>query len=196
MPSHGGNDCAGLDGGSTTKTESCKIKECPIDGTWSQYGAWSSCSATCGPGTQTKTRTCDGKAHGGNDCVGSASKVGNCNLGSCVTYSWSKTAASCPTACGTAASSPADSYDCVGSDGSTGNAGSLCVTKPSTTTSCAATSPCPVHGSWSGWTAGACITTTTVNGGYCGSGTKVSTRTCENQAHGGNDCVGSTSKSE
>ena len=60
-----------------------------------------------------------------------------------VTYSWSKAAAICPTTCGTAASSPADFYDCVGSDGSTGNAASKCGTAPSTTTSCAAIPACP-----------------------------------------------------
>merc|ERR1719182_672865 len=92
-----------------SSTTSCAATSlCPIDGTWSTWSTWTACSKSCGPGTQTKTRTCDGRAHGGADCVGSTSKVGNCNLGSCVTYSWSKTAASCPTACGTAASSPAD----------------------------------------------------------------------------------------
>jgi hypothetical protein len=69
---------------------------------------------------------------------------GDCtDTGKDVVYSWSKTEGACPTACGTAASTPADSYDCVGDDGSTGNSGTLCGTEPFTTTSCPETAACP-----------------------------------------------------
>ena len=83
---NGGNDCSGLDGGSATKTESCKIKECPVNGAWSGWTA-GSCSTTCGDGTKTSTRTCDGVAHGGDDCSGldggSATKTEACKIKEC-----------------------------------------------------------------------------------------------------------------
>lgn len=55
----------------------------PVNGNWSQWEAWSSCSATCGSGSKTRTRTCtDPKpAHGGKKCVGVSVEVGDCVLG-------------------------------------------------------------------------------------------------------------------
>lgn len=57
----------------------------PVDGGWSGWSAWGSCSASCGGGTQTRTRTCTNPApaNGGADCVGSASESQSCNTGSC-----------------------------------------------------------------------------------------------------------------
>merc|ERR1719261_1853117 len=60
-PAHGGDDCSG----DATKTESCKLKECPVHGSWSAWAEQGSCSADCGDGLQTYTRTCTPPAHGG-----------------------------------------------------------------------------------------------------------------------------------
>eukprot|EP01052_Picozoa_sp_SAG31_P015319 SAG31_NODE_981_length_10558_cov_2.972273_10_plen_871_part_00 len=59
-------------------------------------------------------------------------------------YSWVKVAATCPTACGTASSTPVDTYSCkedgvIASDGDCTGAGHA---KPSSTTSCPRTLPC------------------------------------------------------
>ena len=57
----------------------------PRDGGWSSYGDWSACSAVCGGGTQTKTKTCTNPAsqYGGLDCVGEDSETRDCNVYSC-----------------------------------------------------------------------------------------------------------------
>ena len=57
----------------------------PVDGGWSDYGDWSECSAKCGGGTLTRTKTCTdpAPAHGGADCVGEATESQNCNEHEC-----------------------------------------------------------------------------------------------------------------
>ena len=58
-----------------------KLFNYSVDGGWSDDGDWSGCSAECGGGTQTRTRTCTNPApdHGGADCVGEATATQNCN---------------------------------------------------------------------------------------------------------------------
>ena len=57
----------------------------PVDGGWSNFGDWSSCSVPCGDGTQTRTRSCNNPtpADGGADCVGEDSESQPCNMGEC-----------------------------------------------------------------------------------------------------------------
>ena len=56
----------------------------PVDGGWSEP-EWSECSATCGGGTQTRTRTCTNPApaHGGLDCQGESTETQDCNTLPC-----------------------------------------------------------------------------------------------------------------
>lgn len=56
-----------------------------VDGNWASWGNWSSCSVTCGTGTNTRTRTCDDPApqHGGANCTGDDTESGSCNSGTC-----------------------------------------------------------------------------------------------------------------
>ena len=72
-------DCMGSNGG--------KIANChatigqsgdPVDGAWTD---WSTCSADCGSGTQTRTCTNPAPAFGGAACVGAASQ--SCNTQTC-----------------------------------------------------------------------------------------------------------------
>ena len=56
-----------------------------VDGGWTEFGAWSQCSAKCGGGNQTRNRSCTNPApaYGGDDCVGSAQESQECNNQSC-----------------------------------------------------------------------------------------------------------------
>ena len=56
-----------------------------VDGKWTEFVDWSECSATCGGGTQTRTRTCTNPApaHGGSDCQGESSETQDCNTQDC-----------------------------------------------------------------------------------------------------------------
>ena len=46
---------------------------------------WADCSATCGSGTQTRTRTCDNPqpSVGGDPCYGKSSETQSCSAASC-----------------------------------------------------------------------------------------------------------------
>lgn len=57
----------------------------PVNGGWSAWSAWSSCSASCGGGTQSRTRTCTNPAPNscGAACVGSPSESQACNTQGC-----------------------------------------------------------------------------------------------------------------
>ena len=61
------------------------IRLISVNGGWSDFEDWSGCSADCGGGTQTRTRTCTkpAPAHGGADCEGDSSETRNCNTHSC-----------------------------------------------------------------------------------------------------------------
>ena len=56
-----------------------------VDGGYTDFGDWSECSAECGGGTQTRTRTCTNPApaNGGADCVGDSSETRECNTQAC-----------------------------------------------------------------------------------------------------------------
>ena len=60
-------------------------KKLAIDGGWSDYGDWSECTATCGGGTQTRSKTCNNPApaNGGADCEGDAEETRECNIDAC-----------------------------------------------------------------------------------------------------------------
>ncbi len=74
------------------------IVAAPVDGVWS---AWSTCSATCGSGTQMRTCTTPAPANGGADCFGASQQ--SCNTQSCpvapIAGGWSAWSA-CSTTCG------------------------------------------------------------------------------------------------
>ena len=82
-PAFGGAECDGV----SDQVESCNLQDCPVDGGWSDFEDWSDCSAECGGGTQTRTRTCSNPepALGGADCEGESSEVQECNQQDCLT---------------------------------------------------------------------------------------------------------------
>nr|XP_022286228.1 semaphorin-5A-like [Crassostrea virginica] len=56
-----------------------------IDGHWSDWMHWSSCSATCGIGTKTRLRICNNPAplNGGENCFGNVSEMQYCDEAIC-----------------------------------------------------------------------------------------------------------------
>ena len=56
-----------------------------VDGNWGAWGAYSSCSKTCGTGIKTRSRECDDPAPVGlgEDCSGDTTETALCNTESC-----------------------------------------------------------------------------------------------------------------
>ena len=56
-----------------------------VDGQLTSWSSWSSCTLTCGTGTQERARSCTNPApqHGGAQCSGSTSENQNCNTHNC-----------------------------------------------------------------------------------------------------------------
>ena len=57
-----------------------------VDGSWGSWTDWSSCSVTCGGGSQRRTRRCDDPSprNGGAECPGSDEEVQSCNTENCL----------------------------------------------------------------------------------------------------------------
>lgn len=74
---NGGADCFGA------TQQSCNTQSCPVTPIAGGWSAWSTCSATCGGGTQTRTCTNPVPANGGASCSGVT--LQSCNTQSCDT---------------------------------------------------------------------------------------------------------------
>ncbi|XP_001631794.2 uncharacterized protein LOC5511370 [Nematostella vectensis] len=70
------------------KTKKCNLTPCRVNGGWSAYSSWSSCTKSCGGGTQTRTRTCTNPkpSNGGRDCRGDPKKTRKCGIAPCPEY--------------------------------------------------------------------------------------------------------------
>ncbi|XP_027863128.1 semaphorin-5B-like [Xiphophorus couchianus] len=75
-PRHGGRICVGQG----REERLCNEKKlCPLPVLWTAWGPWAHCSAECGGGVQSRTRSCEN----GNTCPGCAMEYKVCNLESC-----------------------------------------------------------------------------------------------------------------
>ena len=56
-----------------------------VDGKFGQWSQYSTCTKTCGTGTQERNRKCDNPppSAGGKDCVGPAYETKKCNINEC-----------------------------------------------------------------------------------------------------------------
>uniref|UniRef100_A0A7S4QQI0 Spondin-like TSP1 domain-containing protein n=1 Tax=Alexandrium monilatum TaxID=311494 RepID=A0A7S4QQI0_9DINO len=78
-PAHGGKPCLGKDREMVT----CSTMPCPIDCKLNQWGSWGRCSASCGGGRKSRTRTKEPAQHGGRRCTGETTEEIDCNLSPC-----------------------------------------------------------------------------------------------------------------
>ncbi|XP_052255034.1 SCO-spondin-like [Dreissena polymorpha] len=91
--------------GPKNQTQECNSRNCPVDGIWTQWSAYSKCSVSCASGFQTRTRQCqfDPRYDRGNSCPGNETSTQLCDNGHCpvdgVFENWS-TWNACPVTCG------------------------------------------------------------------------------------------------
>ncbi|XP_022801516.1 coadhesin-like [Stylophora pistillata] len=71
--------------GPGSQSQLCNANSCPVNGGWSNWGAWGSCTQTCGGGIETRSRTCNSPApaNGGLHCPGSSLESQACNSNTC-----------------------------------------------------------------------------------------------------------------
>ena len=63
----------------------CEDCDYSVDGGFTDWSNWDTCSVTCGGGIQGRTRSCTNPApqYGGASCVGDVSSEQNCNTEEC-----------------------------------------------------------------------------------------------------------------
>lgn len=184
-PQFGGKSCEGPQ----LEIIDCNANiPCPIDGNWSPWTKWDKCSALCGKGRQTRSRTCSNPrpAFGGKLCFGLPEETKECHAAKkCpVDGRWATWTAwtNCDATCGygnqiriRTCTNPRPMYG-----------GKLCTGIPQENRKCRAGQPCVVHGGWSLWSEwNECE-------GPCGEGHQTRIRTCTNPRpqYGGDACLG------
>ena len=187
-PSGGGADCVGDANG----VQACNENACPVNGTWSAPGQWSACSATCGGGTQSRSKNCNNPApaNGGANCTGEASETQACNENACpVNGGWSAPGqwSACSATCGGGSQSRSK----ICNNPVPANGGTDCSGVAYETQACNENA-CPVNGGWSApgqWSACSAA---------CNGGTQSRSKICNNPApeNGGAACSGAASETQ
>lgn len=161
---------------------------CPIDGHWSPWSKFTTCSAKCGMGMQTRTRVCNNPPaqFGGFECTGFAEETISCDTGvACPIhghwgewYAWSK----CNVLCGVGEMER--HRDCKNPPPQFG--GLPCEGPAFEIGPCDTKIICPIHGNWGAWSYFTKCT------GKCGLGTQERLRECNSPIpmHGGEPCKG------
>ncbi|BFZ25593.1 hypothetical protein BsWGS_28632 [Bradybaena similaris] len=181
--------------GSESQTDACDSGiSCCVDGGWSLWEGWGSCSVTCGRGQSTRRRRCSRPAPNfcGKQCAGEREESRVCEAGSeccedATWGSWSRWSA-CSSSCGdgrrtrtrACSNSPFPNCGRAGCQGDTQQA-----------------EPCSdsglsVNGNWGSWQAWTSCSAS------CGAGFRSRRRACDSPRPGpcGRPCVGSESQTD
>ncbi|XP_031555969.1 uncharacterized protein LOC116292757 [Actinia tenebrosa] len=182
-PRHGGDDCS--KDGPDFETRKCNTQLCPIDGAFTSFSNYSTCSKTCGGGVQVRLRSCTSPEpqFGGKNCTGSYKETKSCNAQPCPIDGgfgeWGNYSR-CEVTCG--GGTQMRMRTCT--NPAPANGGRPCTGSTTETRDCNI-QPCPVNGGYNEWsTFGPCSSS-------CGGGTQQRTRTCTNPApaQGGRSCA-------
>ncbi|KAK3602536.1 hypothetical protein CHS0354_003788, partial [Potamilus streckersoni] len=155
-----------------------------LNGSWTPWGSWTTCSATCGRGIHHRSRTCTNPFlyNGWKYCDGDSSEYIDCQIRSCeVNGGWTTWGAwtNCSASCGKGIHHRIRTCTSPSPD----NGGKYCDGDPTEYTECQ-TESCEVNGGWALWGLWSACSTT------CGIGIRHRSRTCTNPtpAHGGKYC--------
>uniref|UniRef100_A0A182VQ07 Uncharacterized protein n=1 Tax=Anopheles minimus TaxID=112268 RepID=A0A182VQ07_9DIPT len=166
---------------------------------WSPWGAWSACSATCGTGTQFRSRICllvnGSPAHGERfNCVGENVEIKTCELLPCPVNggwgkwnSWSNCTLECVSEYSGVRSMRHRNRACDSPAPSLG--GKFCIGEEYQEEPCHV-KYCPIDGGWTEWSSWTGCNAT------CGFGQNLRFRSCSNPVprHGGRPCEGAKSE--
>eukprot|EP01128_Nolandella_sp_AFSM9_P004201 TRINITY_DN1848_c0_g1_i1.p1 TRINITY_DN1848_c0_g1~~TRINITY_DN1848_c0_g1_i1.p1 ORF type:complete len:516 (+),score=77.39 TRINITY_DN1848_c0_g1_i1:195-1742(+) len=171
-----------------SESESCNTQACPVNCAWSAWGSYGSCSASCGGGTQSRSRSKSPAAsNGGTDCSGASSESRDCNTGLCpVDCLWGPWSgySQCSASCGGGSQTRTRSIQTPNANG-----GAACTGSSSENRDCN-TTPCAIDCEWGAWTSyGTC----TAN---CGGGTQARTRSKTIVEANGGTCSGAASETQ
>ncbi|XP_065835038.1 disintegrin and metalloproteinase domain-containing protein 11-like [Oscarella lobularis] len=192
-PSNGGSSCPG----SSRGQQACNSNSCPvpIDGAWSAWGSWTTCTVSCGSGIRYHFRQCNNPPpqNGGLDCSGARFEDGSCNTRSCpVDGGWSNWLpwSACTQSCNSGTRTRTRSCD----NPSPAGGGSQCSGSNSNSQNCNEVS-CLVNrdGEWGAWTVWSSCSK------LCGSGgTQTRSRQCDNPPplNAGKTCSESSTDSQ
>merc|ERR1712098_384206 len=181
-PEFGGKSCQG----EYKEKEYCSTNACPVDGGFSHWTLWTSCTKSCGSGSHSRSRKCDNPVpqNGGEPCLGEKAQTSHCNVQPCpVNGGYGQWAhwSSCTKSCGTGGRERERKCD----NPTPQHGGKQCFGNFKENEDCN-TNPCPGAGNWGHWSF---WTTCPVT---CGTGWHTRQRLCDNPPpkHGGADCEG------
>ncbi|XP_067942024.1 coadhesin-like [Watersipora subatra] len=199
VPDFGGRFCLGgnpanidIDG-VEWEWKDCNTQPCVVDGAWSLWTEWSSCSSTCNNGMAERNRTCTNPppAHGGLPCHGTDLESKRCNVhiqcpidGGFTPWSeWNYCSSSCVGGVQLRTRTCTAPFPLYG--------GKECVGAHVSNKTCNEHVPCPVNGEWQEWSLWSACSST------CKGGKISRQRECSTPLHGGFICLeGSGSESQ
>ena len=188
-PKYGGKSCEEISGESGWHWSICGTQPCPVDGGYTMWGNYSTCTKTCGNGTKYRTRNCSNPspAHGGPDCerLGPSFQEVFCNTHPCPVHgnytAWSEFTA-CSKTCGNGSQTR---YRNCSEPKPIHNGRNCDHLGPSNETRSCFLRECPIDGMYGPWTRFSDCSTTCGEDGY-----QIRTRECDSPPprFGGRSC--------